>query len=68
MLGQGNFSKVFRVKCKFDGMEYAVKRSFRAVTSELEARQWQQARSRRPLVQMCAMLVGTLPGAGPRVT
>ena len=36
MLGQGNFSKVFRVKCKFDGLEYAIKRSFRAVTSELE--------------------------------
>ena len=42
MLGQGNFSKVFRVKCKFDGMEYAIKRSFRAVSSELEAKQWQQ--------------------------
>ena len=41
-IGQGNFSKVFRVKSKFDGMEYALKRSFRAVTSELEAKRWQQ--------------------------
>ncbi|CAK0734469.1 hypothetical protein CVIRNUC_000435 [Coccomyxa viridis] len=41
-IGQGNFSKVFRVKSKFDGMEYALKRSFRAVASELEAKRWQQ--------------------------
>lgn len=43
-IGQGNFSKVFRVKNKFDGMEYALKRSFRAVASELEAKRWQQVR------------------------
>ncbi len=42
ILGQGNFSKVFRVRSKFDGMEYAMKRSFRAVTSDVEAKQWQQ--------------------------
>lgn len=42
ILGQGNFSKVFRVRSKFDGMDYAIKRSFRAVTSDLEAKQWQQ--------------------------
>ena len=41
-IGQGNFSKVFRVKSKFDGIEYALKRSFRAVASELEAKRWQQ--------------------------
>ena len=41
-IGQGNFSKVFRVKSKFDGMEYALKRSFRAVALELEAKRWQQ--------------------------
>ena len=41
-IGQGNFSKVFRVKNKFDGMEYALKRSFRAVSTELEAKRWQQ--------------------------
>ena len=41
-IGQGNFSKVFRVKSKFDGMEYALKRSFRSVSSELEAKRWQQ--------------------------
>ncbi len=41
-IGQGNFSKVFRVKSKFDGMEYALKRSFRAVATELEAKRWQQ--------------------------
>ncbi|BDA40733.1 Wee1-like protein kinase [Coccomyxa sp. Obi] len=29
LLGQGNFSKVFRVCSKFDGLEYAIKRSFR---------------------------------------
>ena len=62
MLGQGNFSKVFRVKCKFDGMEYAVKRSFRAVTSELEARQWQQARPRPPPLR--TMPVNAQPSAG----
>lgn len=44
LLGQGNFSKVFRVCSKFDGLEYAIKRSFRVVTSEVEAKQWQQAR------------------------
>ena len=46
-IGQGNFSKVFRVKSKFDGMEYALKRSFRAVSTELEAKRWQQVRSHR---------------------
>ncbi len=44
-IGQGSFSKVFRVKNKFDGMEYALKRSFRAVASELEAKRWQQVQS-----------------------
>ena len=33
---------MFRVKSKFDGLEYALKRSFRAVASELEAKRWQQ--------------------------
>ena len=46
ILGQGNFSKVFRVRSKFDGMEYAIKRSFRAVTSDVEAKQWQQVHSK----------------------
>ena len=41
-IGQGNFSKVFRVRSKFDGMEYALKRSFRAITTKLEAKRWQQ--------------------------
>ena len=42
ILGQGNFSKVFRAKNRFDGMEYAIKRSFKAVATQLEARRWQQ--------------------------
>ncbi len=49
LLGQGNFSKVFRVCSKFDGLEYAIKRSFRVVTSEVEAKQWQQACNGVPL-------------------
>lgn len=31
LLGQGNFSKVFRARHRFDGREYAVKRSQREV-------------------------------------
>ena len=31
MLGQGSFSKVFRVRHRIDGREYAVKRSIKEV-------------------------------------
>jgi serine/threonine protein kinase len=34
LLGQGNFSKVFRVRHRFDGREYAVKRTLRAADPE----------------------------------
>ena len=41
-LNGGNYAKVHRVKSKFDGVEYAIKRSKLAVTSEAEAKRWQQ--------------------------
>ncbi|KAI3432278.1 hypothetical protein D9Q98_003838 [Chlorella vulgaris] len=34
LLGQGNFSKVFRVRHRFDGREYAVKRTQRAAAPD----------------------------------
>ncbi|KAL4424004.1 hypothetical protein ABPG75_001305 [Micractinium tetrahymenae] len=37
LLGQGNFSKVFRVRHRFDGREYAVKRSQREAQPESQA-------------------------------
>ena len=42
MLGQGNFSRVVRAKQRFDGMEYAVKRSLREITADALKRQWIQ--------------------------
>ena len=41
-LNGGNYAKVHRVKSKFDGVEYAIKRSRTAVSSEAEAKRWQQ--------------------------
>ena len=37
LLGQGNFSKVFRVRHRFDGREYAVKRSQREARPDCPA-------------------------------
>lgn len=42
-LGQGNFSKVFQVRNRVDGLEYAIKRSKHEVTDEGLRRQWLQA-------------------------
>lgn len=38
----GNYSKVFRVRCRFDGGEYIVKRSKHPVTDLAARRQCQQ--------------------------
>lgn len=37
LLGQGSFSKVFRVRHRLDGREYAVKRSQREAQPESQA-------------------------------
>lgn len=37
LLGQGNFSKVFRVRHRFDGREYAVKRTQREARPDCPA-------------------------------
>ena len=44
LLGQGNFSKVFHVRNRVDGLEYAVKRSKLEIsmTDEALKRQWFQ--------------------------
>ena len=44
MLGQGNFSKVFHVRNRVDGLEYAIKRSKMEISSSEETlrRQWFQ--------------------------
>lgn len=47
-LGQGNFSKVFHVKNRVDGLEYAVKRSKQEVCDESLKRQWFQVRMPPP--------------------
>ncbi len=44
ILGQGNFSKVTKVKHRMDGMEYAIKRSLREITQDSLKRQWFQVR------------------------
>lgn len=43
-LGRGNFSKVLKVKCRIDGMEYAAKRSAQPLLSDADKKRWQQAR------------------------
>lgn len=40
ILGQGNFSKVFRVRGRRDGCEYAIKRSLREIGSDACYMQW----------------------------
>ena len=66
-IGQGNFSKVFRVKSKFDGMEYALKRSFRAVASELEAKRWQQVSTAGShMASLCKLRGDSHSAAAPR--
>lgn len=37
LLGQGNFSKVFRARHRFDGREYAVKRTQREARPDCPA-------------------------------
>ena len=41
-LGSGNFSRVYKVKCRFDGMVYAAKRTARALRSDADKKRWQQ--------------------------
>lgn len=41
-LGSGNFSRVYKVKCRFDGMVYAAKRTARALRSDADRKRWQQ--------------------------
>ena len=44
ILGQGNFSKVFRVRGRRDGYEYAIKRSLREIGSDACYMQWMKVR------------------------
>lgn len=41
-LGSGNFSRVYKVRCRFDGMVYAAKRTARALRSDADKKRWQQ--------------------------
>jgi hypothetical protein len=47
-LGGGSSSKVLCAKHRFDGLEYAIKRSRHPVASELDAKRWQQVWPRLP--------------------
>ncbi|KAK9821243.1 hypothetical protein WJX81_008325 [Elliptochloris bilobata] len=42
VLGRGNFSKVTKVKCRLDGMEYAAKRSSHPLHTHADKKRWQQ--------------------------
>lgn len=51
-LGSGNFSRVYKVKCRFDGMVYAAKRTARALRSDADKKRWQQVGAGACLLQV----------------
>ena len=48
ILGHGNFSKVFRVRGRRDGCEYAIKRSLREIGSDASYQQWSKVMQQFP--------------------